>query len=133
MHAQDIAEYRRVLELNVVGTMLCIKHSVQAMVEAGLSAADVSEETNPVEVARLTGLPVVGPLPFVPSPEGRIASHPAPTAARLPCPPYLPPVARCRRRCPSGRSGIGGSGLMRTRSAVRPGKMPASHRMRDCL
>jgi NAD(P)-dependent dehydrogenase (short-subunit alcohol dehydrogenase family) len=34
-HTQDLAEYRRVLDLNVVGTMLCVKHSVQHMVEAG--------------------------------------------------------------------------------------------------
>ena len=34
-HLQDLAEYRRVLELNVIGTMLCIKHSVAAMVAAG--------------------------------------------------------------------------------------------------
>jgi 7-alpha-hydroxysteroid dehydrogenase len=34
-HLQDLAEYRRVLELNVIGTMLCIKHSVVPMVEAG--------------------------------------------------------------------------------------------------
>ncbi len=34
-HLQDLAEYRRVLELNVIGTMLCIKHSVAPMVAAG--------------------------------------------------------------------------------------------------
>jgi 7-alpha-hydroxysteroid dehydrogenase len=34
-HLQDAAEYRRVLDLNVVGTMLCVKHSVPAMVAAG--------------------------------------------------------------------------------------------------
>ena len=34
-HRQDVAEYRRVLELNVIGTMLCIKHSVPQMVSAG--------------------------------------------------------------------------------------------------
>jgi NAD(P)-dependent dehydrogenase (short-subunit alcohol dehydrogenase family) len=34
-HRQDIAEYRRVLELNVMGTMLCIKHSVADMVSVG--------------------------------------------------------------------------------------------------
>ena len=34
-HLQDAAEYRRVLEVNVVGTMLCVKHSVPAMVAAG--------------------------------------------------------------------------------------------------
>lgn len=34
-HRQDVAEYRRVLDLNVVGTMLSIKHSVPHMVKAG--------------------------------------------------------------------------------------------------
>jgi len=34
-HLQDVAEYRRVLDLNLVGTMLCVKHSVPAMVAAG--------------------------------------------------------------------------------------------------
>jgi 7-alpha-hydroxysteroid dehydrogenase len=34
-HLQDVAEYRRVLDLNVVGTMLCIKHAVPRMVAAG--------------------------------------------------------------------------------------------------
>ena len=34
-HLQDLAEFKRVLELNVVGTMLCIKHSVPHMVAAG--------------------------------------------------------------------------------------------------
>ena len=34
-HLQDTAEFKRVLELNVVGTMLCIKHSVPRMVAAG--------------------------------------------------------------------------------------------------
>lgn len=34
-HLQDVAEYRRVLDLNVVGTMLCVKHSVPRMVAAG--------------------------------------------------------------------------------------------------
>ena len=34
-HLQDVTEYRRVLDLNVVGTMLCIKHSVPRMVAAG--------------------------------------------------------------------------------------------------
>jgi 7-alpha-hydroxysteroid dehydrogenase len=32
---QDAAEFRRVLDLNVVGTMLCVKHSVPAMRAAG--------------------------------------------------------------------------------------------------
>lgn len=34
-HLQDVAEFRRVLDLNVVGTMLCVKHSVPHMVRAG--------------------------------------------------------------------------------------------------
>jgi 7-alpha-hydroxysteroid dehydrogenase len=34
-HLQDTAEFRRVLDLNVVGTMLCVKHSVPALVAAG--------------------------------------------------------------------------------------------------
>jgi NAD(P)-dependent dehydrogenase (short-subunit alcohol dehydrogenase family) len=34
-HLQDVKEFRRVLDLNVVGTMLCVKHSVPAMVAAG--------------------------------------------------------------------------------------------------
>ncbi|MDE3203861.1 MAG: SDR family oxidoreductase [Acidobacteriota bacterium] len=34
-HLQDVAEYRRVLDLNVVGTMLCVKHAVPKMVAAG--------------------------------------------------------------------------------------------------
>ena len=34
-HLQDTAEYVRVLNLNVVGTMLLVKHSVPAMVAAG--------------------------------------------------------------------------------------------------
>ena len=34
-HLQDVAEFRRVLDLNVVGTMLCVKHAVPRMVEAG--------------------------------------------------------------------------------------------------
>lgn len=35
IHLQDAAEFRRVLDLNVTGTMLCIKHSVPVMVAAG--------------------------------------------------------------------------------------------------
>lgn len=34
-HLQDTQEFIRVLHLNVLGTMLCIKHSVPRMVEAG--------------------------------------------------------------------------------------------------
>ena len=34
-HVQETAEFLRVLQLNVLGTMLCIKHSVPRMVEAG--------------------------------------------------------------------------------------------------
>jgi NAD(P)-dependent dehydrogenase (short-subunit alcohol dehydrogenase family) len=34
-HLQDLSEYRRVLELNVIGTMLCIKHSVPHLVQSG--------------------------------------------------------------------------------------------------
>ena len=34
-HLQDVDEFKRVLELNVVGTMLSIKHSVSRMVAAG--------------------------------------------------------------------------------------------------
>ncbi len=34
-HLQDVAEFRRVLDLNVVGTMLCVKHAVPRMVAAG--------------------------------------------------------------------------------------------------
>ena len=34
-HVQDTAEFIRVLQLNVVGTMLCVKHTVPYMVEAG--------------------------------------------------------------------------------------------------
>ncbi len=34
-HLQDVAEYRRVLDLNVVGTMLCIKHAVPRLVASG--------------------------------------------------------------------------------------------------
>lgn len=34
-HLQDLSEFRRVLELNVIGTMLCVKHSVPPMVAAG--------------------------------------------------------------------------------------------------
>jgi NAD(P)-dependent dehydrogenase (short-subunit alcohol dehydrogenase family) len=34
-HLQDTAEFARVLELNVMGTMLCVKHSVPHMVAAG--------------------------------------------------------------------------------------------------
>lgn len=34
-HLQDVTEFRRVLDLNVVGTMLCVKHSVPRMVAAG--------------------------------------------------------------------------------------------------
>lgn len=34
-HAQELDEYRRILDLNVVGTMLCIKHSVALMAKAG--------------------------------------------------------------------------------------------------
>jgi NAD(P)-dependent dehydrogenase (short-subunit alcohol dehydrogenase family) len=34
-HLQDLTEFRRVLELNVIGTMLCVKHSVPHMVKAG--------------------------------------------------------------------------------------------------
>jgi len=34
-HTQDIAEFVRVLHLNVIGTLLCIKHTVPYMVEAG--------------------------------------------------------------------------------------------------
>jgi NAD(P)-dependent dehydrogenase (short-subunit alcohol dehydrogenase family) len=34
-HLQDTAEFVRVLQLNVLSTMLCVKHSVQPMVKAG--------------------------------------------------------------------------------------------------
>ena len=34
-HVQDTEEYIRVLHLNVMGTMLCVKHSVTHLVEAG--------------------------------------------------------------------------------------------------
>jgi NAD(P)-dependent dehydrogenase (short-subunit alcohol dehydrogenase family) len=34
-HVQDTEEFIRVLHLNVLGTMLCVKHSVPYMVEAG--------------------------------------------------------------------------------------------------
>lgn len=34
-HLQDVADFRRVLDLNVVGTMLCVKHSVPSLVAAG--------------------------------------------------------------------------------------------------
>ncbi len=34
-HTQDMDEFLRVLHLNVLGTMLCVKHSVRHMVEAG--------------------------------------------------------------------------------------------------
>ena len=34
-HLQDVAEFRRVLDLNVVGTMLCVKHAAPRMVAAG--------------------------------------------------------------------------------------------------
>jgi NAD(P)-dependent dehydrogenase (short-subunit alcohol dehydrogenase family) len=34
-HVQDTNEFLRVLHLNVLGTMLCVKHSVPKMVEAG--------------------------------------------------------------------------------------------------
>ena len=34
-HLQDTQEFLRVLHLNVLGTMLCVKHSVPLMVEAG--------------------------------------------------------------------------------------------------
>jgi 7-alpha-hydroxysteroid dehydrogenase len=34
-HLQDTQEFLRVLHLNVLGTMLCVKHSVPAMVKAG--------------------------------------------------------------------------------------------------
>jgi 7-alpha-hydroxysteroid dehydrogenase len=34
-HLQDLAEFRRVLELNVIGTMLTLKHTVPRLVTAG--------------------------------------------------------------------------------------------------
>ena len=34
-HLQDTDEFIRVLHLNVLGTMLCVKHSVPYMVKAG--------------------------------------------------------------------------------------------------
>jgi len=34
-HLQDVAEFRRVLDLNVVGTMLCVKHAAPRLVAAG--------------------------------------------------------------------------------------------------
>jgi NAD(P)-dependent dehydrogenase (short-subunit alcohol dehydrogenase family) len=34
-HVQDTTEFLRVLHLNVLGTMLCVKHTVRHMVEAG--------------------------------------------------------------------------------------------------
>jgi NAD(P)-dependent dehydrogenase (short-subunit alcohol dehydrogenase family) len=34
-HLQDVEEYRRVLELNVIGTMLTLKHTVRHLVAAG--------------------------------------------------------------------------------------------------
>jgi len=35
MHLQDTSEFVRVLHLNVLSTMLCIKHSLPSMIEAG--------------------------------------------------------------------------------------------------
>lgn len=34
-HVQDTEEFTRILHLNVLGTMLCVKHSIPSMVEAG--------------------------------------------------------------------------------------------------
>lgn len=34
-HLQDVFEFRRVLELNIVGTMVCAKHTVGPMADAG--------------------------------------------------------------------------------------------------
>src|SRR5262249_32900499 len=34
-HVQDVQEFLRVLHLNVLGTMLCIKHTVTHLIEAG--------------------------------------------------------------------------------------------------
>lgn len=34
-HRQDLGEFQRVLNLNLVGTLLCIKHSVEHMARAG--------------------------------------------------------------------------------------------------
>lgn len=34
-HLQDATEFRRVLDLNVMGTMLCVKHAVPLMVDGG--------------------------------------------------------------------------------------------------
>jgi 7-alpha-hydroxysteroid dehydrogenase len=34
-HLQDVAEFERVLRLNVVGTMLCVKHAVSHLARAG--------------------------------------------------------------------------------------------------
>jgi 7-alpha-hydroxysteroid dehydrogenase len=38
-HRQDVAEFSRVLQLNVVGTMLLVKHSVAHLVAAGETTA----------------------------------------------------------------------------------------------
>lgn len=57
-HLQDVAEYRRVLDLNVVGTMLCVKHSVPAMVAAG-SGSFVAISS----IASTTTHPVFGAYP----------------------------------------------------------------------
>jgi NAD(P)-dependent dehydrogenase (short-subunit alcohol dehydrogenase family) len=37
-HLQDRDEYLRVLELNILGTMLCVKHSVPSFVRAGVGS-----------------------------------------------------------------------------------------------
>ena len=59
-HLQDATEYRRVLELNVVGTMLCVKHSVPAMVAAG-GGSFVAISS----IASTTTHPVFGAYPVV--------------------------------------------------------------------
>ena len=66
-HLQDVAEFRRVLELNVIGTMLCVKHAVPPMVAGGggsIVASPLWPPTSPTPSS-------------VPTPRRRRASRPS--------------------------------------------------------
>jgi 7-alpha-hydroxysteroid dehydrogenase len=57
-HLQDVAEFRRVLDLNVVGTMLTIKHAVPRLVAAGGGSV-----VGMSSIAGSVTHPVFGPYP----------------------------------------------------------------------
>ena len=55
-HVQDTDEFLRVLHLNVLGTMLCVKHTVPRMLEAGGGSFAVKTGAEGIHVAAVPSL-----------------------------------------------------------------------------